>query len=192
MVTLLYHRKLGAEWNAEATRLREALAATPTAAAAGTRPHVIGRARKQKVELDASYVIERLAVNGQMFVQKQMEGSFSQPNGAVCQHMLSWAQDVTRPLGAARMQGEGQGEGAGEGAAAAEGEGQQAGGPETDLLELYCGNGNFTVGRGRWWVGLVVLVAGCALGTASIPLVAGVSLVPGKSETSTVGGGGGG
>lgn len=147
MVTLLYHRKLGPEWNAEAARLRDALAATPTAAAAGTRPHVIGRARKQKVELDASYVIERLTVNGQTFVQKQMEGSFSQPNGSVCQHMLSWAQDVTRPLGGARRQGErqGAGEGAGEGAA----EGQQAGGPETDLLELYCGNGNFTVG-GVW------------------------------------------
>ena len=44
----------------------------------------------------------------------QVAGSFSQPNGEVCQQMLSWAVDVTR-------------------------------GSSGDLLELYCGNGNFTL-----------------------------------------------
>ncbi|KAG2444519.1 hypothetical protein HXX76_001266 [Chlamydomonas incerta] len=137
MVTLLYHRKLGPEWQEAAERLRDALAATPTAAAAGVRPHVIGRSRKQKICLDADFVLERLTVDGRPFVQKQVEGSFSQPNGRVCQHMLTWAQDVTRPAAAAAAVAEEAGK---EGAAVA-----TAGGPEDDLLELYCGNGNFTI-----------------------------------------------
>ncbi len=44
-----------------------------------------------------------------------MEGAFSQPNGEMCRRMLAWARAVTA--------------------------GSQAG----DLLELYCGNCNFTV-----------------------------------------------
>ena len=44
-----------------------------------------------------------------------MEGAFSQPNGAMCQHMLAWAQAAT------------------------------AGSQASDLLELYCGNANFTI-----------------------------------------------
>ena len=52
-----------------------------------------------------------------------MEGCFSQPNGEVCQHMLSWAQRVCAPP---------------EGTERTE-----------DLLELYCGNGNFTIPLAR-------------------------------------------
>lgn len=44
-----------------------------------------------------------------------MEGAFSQPNGRMCEKMLAWARDVTRDS------------------------------EDHDLLELYCGNGNFTV-----------------------------------------------
>lgn len=44
-----------------------------------------------------------------------MEGGFSQPNGRMCEKMLTWAAGVTR------------------------------GSSDADLLELYCGNGNFTV-----------------------------------------------
>ncbi|GLC71327.1 hypothetical protein PLESTF_001103400 [Pleodorina starrii] len=173
MVTLLYHRKLGPEWAAAAERLRDALAATPTAAAAGRRPHVIGRSRKQKLELEAGFVLESLTVGGRQYVQKQVEGAFSQPNGTVCQHMLGWAMDVTRaqPQGPeegqqpAQEAQEGQqpqkrprltaageaGDGAPEAEAEAEaangggGEAAEGGGPQDDLLELYCGNGNFTV-----------------------------------------------
>ena len=48
-------------------------------------------------------------------MQCQVEGAFSQPNGGMCAKMLAWAKRVTRGSG------------------------------EHDLLELYCGNGNFTV-----------------------------------------------
>ncbi|KAG2493638.1 hypothetical protein HYH03_008155 [Edaphochlamys debaryana] len=149
MVTLLYHRRLGPEWEAAAERLRDALAATPTAAAAGKRPHVIGRSRKQVIHLSAGHVEEVLHVGGRPWIQRQVEGSFSQPNGAVCQHMLGWALGVTRPAtagaGAAAAAGPEAGTGAEPGAQAqAQGE-AQAQGPQDDLLELYCGNGNFTI-----------------------------------------------
>ncbi|KAH8046975.1 S-adenosylmethionine-dependent tRNA (m5U54) methyltransferase [Aureococcus anophagefferens] len=52
----------------------------------------------------------------------QLEGEFSQPNGAVCERMLAWAMAATKPA---------------EGAA------------PRDLLELYCGNGNFTIPLSR-------------------------------------------
>jgi tRNA (uracil-5-)-methyltransferase len=45
----------------------------------------------------------------------QVEGAFSQPNGGMCEKMLTWAKKVTR------------------------------GSSEQDMLELYCGNGNFTI-----------------------------------------------
>lgn len=45
----------------------------------------------------------------------QVEGAFSQPNGMMCQQMLAWARSVT------------------------------AGSQAADLLELYCGNANFTI-----------------------------------------------
>lgn len=53
-------------------------------------------------------------VDGRKYRYKQVEGTFSQPNGVVCQHMLTWARQVT-------------------------------GSCSGDLVELYCGNGNFTV-----------------------------------------------
>jgi tRNA (uracil-5-)-methyltransferase len=53
-------------------------------------------------------------VDGREYRYRQVEGTFSQPNGVVCQHMLSWARHVTRSCSG-------------------------------DLVELYCGNGNFTV-----------------------------------------------
>ncbi len=45
----------------------------------------------------------------------QVEGAFSQPNGGMCEKMLMWAGKVTQ------------------------------GSNDHDMLELYCGNGNFTV-----------------------------------------------
>lgn len=78
-------------------------------------PHIIGRSRKQKILLDANEVQETLEVPGRGTLHYvQVEGAFSQPNASVCTSMLGWAVDVTR------------------------------GSTDHDLLELYCGNGNFT------------------------------------------------
>ncbi|MGF1738876.1 tRNA (uridine(54)-C5)-methyltransferase TrmA [Photobacterium satsumensis] len=108
LVSLLYHRQLDAEWEKEAAALKQRLNDE------GFKLNFIGRARKQKVVLDQEFVIEKLQVNDRVLTYKQVENSFTQPNGEVAQKMLEWAVDCTQ---------ESQG----------------------DLLELYCGNGNFSL-----------------------------------------------
>lgn len=76
---------------------------------------IIGRSRGQKVILSDEFVVEELQVFDRKFKYKQIESSFTQPNAQVCQKMLQWACN------------------------AVENSQQQ------DLLELYCGNGNFTL-----------------------------------------------
>jgi tRNA (uracil-5-)-methyltransferase len=79
-----------------------------------TEVHIVGRSKKTQILLDRDYVVESQNIAGKTFTQKQPEGSFSQPNGAMCEKMVSWAELQTR-------------------------------GSDGDLLELYCGNGNFTI-----------------------------------------------
>ncbi|WP_104202465.1 tRNA (uridine(54)-C5)-methyltransferase TrmA [Billgrantia saliphila] len=76
---------------------------------------VIGRSRKQRLVLERDHVWERLEVDDRTLHYQQVENSFTQPNAEISRAMLSWARDVTR--------------------------GSQA----SDLVELYCGNGNFTI-----------------------------------------------
>ncbi len=75
---------------------------------------IIGRSRKQKLVLDRDYVTEQLTVNGREYSYQQVESGFTQPNAGINTQMLSWASNCL--------------------AESAQG----------DLLELYCGNGNFT------------------------------------------------
>lgn len=103
MITLCYHRKLDATWEAAAQRL-----------AADLNVSVIGRSKGQRVVVGRDYVVESLQVAGRTFTYRQPEGAFTQPNGAVNLKMLGWAYDALGPR-------------------------------EDDLLELYCGNGNFTL-----------------------------------------------
>jgi len=103
LVSLLYHRRLEEDWEKAIEPVRERL-----------NIDVIGRSRKQKVVLGRDYVIERLTVDGRVFEYQQVETGFTQPNGQVCEKMLTWAVRQSRDFGG-------------------------------DLLELYCGNGNFTL-----------------------------------------------
>jgi tRNA (uracil-5-)-methyltransferase len=103
LVTLIYHRKLDDDWIREARILKEQLGI-----------HLIGRAKKMRILLDQDHVIEQLQVDDLSLRYKQIEGSFTQPNAVVNQHMLSWARACADK-------------------------------PESDLLELYCGNGNFSI-----------------------------------------------
>tara|TARA_R110002072_G_scaffold83910_3_gene190179 strand:- start:8091 stop:9173 length:1083 start_codon:yes stop_codon:yes gene_type:complete len=103
LVTLIYHRKIGDEWIAQAKALKEKLGI-----------HVIGRAKKMRILLDQDHVIETLNIDGKAFHYKQIEGGFTQPNAYVNQYMLSWARSCAE-------------------------------GSKGDLLELYCGNGNFSI-----------------------------------------------
>lgn len=51
--------------------------------------------RGQKVCVEKDEVLEELAVDELRLKQVQVEASFSQPNGGMCQNMLSWARSVT-------------------------------------------------------------------------------------------------
>ena len=96
-------------------RLDEAWEAEARRLEAALGVMVIGRARKQRLVLTRDHVWERLTVDGRTFIYQQVENSFTQPNAEICRAMLGWARDVTRDS------------------------------QEGDLVELYCGNGNFTV-----------------------------------------------
>ena len=103
LITLIYHKPLDEAWEAEARALQESLGVP-----------ILGRSRKQKLVLDRDYVIERLDIDGKSYQYKQVEGSFTQPNGEICRSMIQWAKSCCENA-------------------------------EGDLLELYCGNGNFTI-----------------------------------------------
>jgi len=103
MVSLVYHRPLDERWEAAAREL-----------AADLGVQLIGRSRKQKIVLDRDWVLEEFELGGRQLRYKQIEGSFTQPNGGVNRQMLGWASAQAAGLGG-------------------------------DLLELYCGNGNFTI-----------------------------------------------
>lgn len=87
---------------------------------------LIGRSRGQKLVLDDDFVTEKMTVNikgqGTDFYYRQVEGGFSQPNAVVCQKMLNFACDVADNIN-----------------------------NKKDLLELYCGNGNFTLPLSKYF-----------------------------------------
>lgn len=109
LVTLIYHRRLDEAWRSAAQALQQQLDDDATAPLG-----IIGRSRGQKILLRNDYITERIDVAGRTLQYRQIEGSFTQPNGGINREMLNWAVAQARPLGG-------------------------------DLLELYCGNGNFTV-----------------------------------------------
>ena len=76
---------------------------------------IIGRARKQKLVLSSDSVTEELTVNGKNFSYHQQESGFTQPNAEINIKMLEWASRCCAEIN-----------------------------NSSDLLELYCGNGNFT------------------------------------------------
>ncbi len=107
LVTLIYHKPLQSAWIDQAAQVAQDLQIS-----------VVGRSRKQKLVVGRDFVFETFEVAGNTFQYQQLEGSFTQPNAAVCAHMLEWAAGHSCGLGG-------------------------------DLLELYCGNGNFTLPLSR-------------------------------------------
>ncbi len=103
LVSLLYHRPIDQAWAEQVQLLRSQF-----------NIDVVGRSRKKKVVLERDFVIEKLDINGRIYTYKQVENSFTQPNGELCRDMIRWALDVTQ-------------------------------GAQGDLVEFYCGNGNFTL-----------------------------------------------
>ncbi|MDR2032603.1 MAG: tRNA (uridine(54)-C5)-methyltransferase TrmA [Azoarcus sp.] len=104
LASLIYHRPLDADWEAAAQAL-----------AADLGIPLIGRSRGQKIVIGRDWLEEEIIVDGMRLRYRQIEGGFTQPNGAINRAMLGWARAQAANLGGG------------------------------DLLELYCGNGNFTV-----------------------------------------------
>jgi len=80
--------------------------------------NIIGRARKQKHVLGMGHIMETLQIRGRKYHYQQVENAFTQPNASVNEQMITWACDSIERFGV---------------------------GTKPDLLELYCGNGNFTL-----------------------------------------------
>jgi tRNA (uracil-5-)-methyltransferase len=83
--------------------------------------NIIGRARKQKHVLGMGYIMETLNVQGHQYDYQQVENAFTQPNAFVNEQMITWACESLERFGPISKTA------------------------KPDLLELYCGNGNFTV-----------------------------------------------
>ena len=77
--------------------------------------HIIGRSRKQKMILSQDFVTETLMIEGMPYRYRYYEGGFTQPNPGVNTRMIEWAVTQARAIG------------------------------RGDLIELYCGLGNFTL-----------------------------------------------
>jgi tRNA (uracil-5-)-methyltransferase len=107
VITLTYHKPVNEVWQAQAEALHAQLGCS-----------IIGRSRGKKMVIGKDFVTEQFTVADETFTQQQPESAFSQPNAAVNQHMLNWAQ-------------------------------QHAQNNDGDFLELYCGNGNFTLPLSR-------------------------------------------
>ena len=76
---------------------------------------IIGRSRKQKVVLSTEFVTEALTIDNKLYTYRYYEGGFTQPNPMANISMIEWARGAI---------------------------GDRAKG---DLLESYCGLGNFTI-----------------------------------------------
>ena len=107
LVSLIYKKPVPPEWADEVRQLKAELCTDHPL-------DFIGRARKQKILIDRDFITEQLQIEDRQLSYQQVENSFSQPNAAVNQQMLSWACQISKQLSG-------------------------------DLLELYCGNGNFSL-----------------------------------------------
>ena len=81
----------------------------------GLSANFIGRAKKQSILVDTDTILETIHTKDKDFYLYQVEGNFSQPNIYACQNMVQFARDCCKDCS------------------------------NTDLIELYCGSGTFTV-----------------------------------------------
>lgn len=128
VITLVYDSKvLGPDWTAEAHELQRAIqnaSIVGRCRGSSTMKHPRFWDRQQVIGND--FVTENLHLNdGRVLIYRQPEGSFSNPNGAINTRALEWLSRAAQNI-AARSR-------------------EKNNGKVTDLLEMYCGNGNHTV-----------------------------------------------
>ncbi|RAX58629.1 tRNA (uridine(54)-C5)-methyltransferase TrmA [Helicobacter monodelphidis] len=125
LITLLYHKFLKPEWEESAKQLQVKL---QKCCSHLHSIHLIGRSRKQKIALQNEFITQTLQVklNQQRydFVYRLYEGAFSQPNSFMNVKMIEWvAKQISQTIPI----------------------------QNSDLLELYCGLGNFTFPLSRYF-----------------------------------------
>lgn len=108
LISLIYHKKLDDAWLEEAKILAEKLNAK-----------IVGRSRKQKIVVNDDFVLEKMQIADKKIILKQIENSFTQPNGKVAESMLNWIYIKTQAIKDQLK--------------------------NTDLLELYSGNSFFSL-----------------------------------------------
>ena len=86
------------------------------------RCKVMGRSRKQKVILSDDFVVERLKIDNQTYIYKEYESGFTQPNPYANVAMIEWAISQISSIKERK-----------------------------DLLESYCGLGNFTIPLSKYF-----------------------------------------
>lgn len=79
---------------------------------------IIGRSRKQRLVLSKDAIKEQLQIGETTLSYLQPENSFSQPNAAINLHMIEWLIEYLQ---------------------------SNPSFTQRDLLEMYCGNGNFSI-----------------------------------------------
>ena len=83
--------------------------------------YIIGRSRKQRVVLSQDFLIQDLTIKSKRYIYKYYELGFTQPNPYINQKMIEWAIDRVESI------------------------------KDGDLLETYCGLGNFTIPLSRYF-----------------------------------------
>lgn len=84
LVTMIYHRKLDAQWIEKAKELEKEL-----------NIKIIGRSRKQKEILSEDFINEELQIDGRDYKFAYEEGGFTQPNTKVNIKMIEWVLNNT-------------------------------------------------------------------------------------------------
>ena len=102
-------------------RLDSAWEAAARKLATVTGSNIVGRSRGQQCLVGTDYITESLTIDGTRYSWRQPENCFSQPNAATNRCMLEWAGNIARQIDGG------------------------------DLLELYCGYGNFTAVLARYY-----------------------------------------
>lgn len=118
IISLIYHKRLDSIWEQKAQNMRDRLHKALSATI-----HIIGRAKNQKILLSTPCVRESLRLfadskQEQIYTYFKQESSFSQPNPFINTKMLEFVITHLKTLYPQ---------------------------PNNDMLELYCGGGNFSI-----------------------------------------------
>lgn len=118
IISLIYHKRLDSLWEQKAQAMRDWLHKK-----LGVSTHIIGRAKNQKIVLGSSCVRESLRLfadskQERIYSYLKQESSFSQPNPFINTKMLEFVSTHLKVLYPH---------------------------PTSDMLELYCGGGNFSI-----------------------------------------------